>query len=96
MARMRPVPGITVPTESDHSMAEDYEAFPRISSDAIRLLWFYDYYDMILSGMLVHDGKCVERFDDKPLIRMCDAHVCPAHMSRTRTDSDGELPLAKA
>jgi hypothetical protein len=38
-------------------MAEDYEAFPRIPSDAVRLLWFCDYYDMVLSGVLVHDGK---------------------------------------
>ena len=38
-------------------MAEDYEAFPRIPSDAVRLLWFCDYYDMVLSGVLVYDGK---------------------------------------
>lgn len=54
---MRPVDGITVATEAARSMAEDYETFPRIPSDAIRLLWFYDYNDMVLSGMLVHDGK---------------------------------------
>lgn len=38
-------------------MAENYEAFPRIPSDAIRLHWFYGYHDMVLSGTLVHHGK---------------------------------------
>jgi hypothetical protein len=38
-------------------MDEDYEAFPRIPLEGIRLLWFYDYNDMVLGGMLVHAGK---------------------------------------
>lgn len=47
-------------------MAEDYEAFPRIPSDAIRLLWFYGYNDMVLSGALVHDGNfCWYHFCDR-------------------------------
>ena len=49
-----------------------YAAYPQIPRRELRILWIHDYYDGVISGMLVYDGRlrwfecCNLSFDHQP------------------------------
>jgi hypothetical protein len=76
-------------------MVEDYVAFPRIRSDAVRLLWFCGYYDMVLSGVLVHDGMYCwyQLCDGAPGVEAPPRYTIHELTDAERAEEEGWSPL---